>query len=385
MPSPLRLPVLRRLPYLAQVLRLLALLRLVRRAGRALRRLRRHGPAALLAALAAGLAYAAASAAFGREEAFFAPIAAVVCVGIAAGQRIRRAVEIAVGVAVGLAAADLLVRLIGAGAVQLGAAVGLAMAAAVLLGTSAVLVNQAAVAAVLVVALPQGQSSPLTRFGDALIGGGVALALGAVLAPDRHRHVQRAGARVLEHLTAVLHGLAETLADSDLPRAERLLREAGEVDEQVAELDHALAAARESARLGRRRALAAHRPMLLLRDRMDLLAATTRALARATANAVRHGRPVDERLATGVDQLAVALAELQRWAEGTGDAEGARAAALRAVATAAEVPEPRPLAASVLVGQIRSCAVDVLRTTGLDQRTAVRLLEETAGRADRPG
>ncbi|WP_165988002.1 aromatic acid exporter family protein [Streptomyces sp. YIM 98790] len=378
--------------WLFRLYRLLHLYRVVRRvAGRARRaaaRLRTYGPSVLLAALAAGLAYAAASRLFGIEEAFFAPIAAVVCVGIAAGQRIRRALEMAVGVAVGLTAADILVNVIGSGAVQLAVAVGLAMGAAVLVGTSSVLVNQSAVAAVLVVALaPQG-SNPLIRMGDALIGGGVALALGALAAPDPRRAVRRAGGDVLGHLAQVLRGLAEALEQADLARAERMTAEAARIESRIGELDKALAVARESARLGRRRRSAQARlPVVLVRDRLDMMAATTRALARGTAVAVRYGQPVDQRLVTALDSLAVAVTELRRrvQGEGTQAREDARAAALRAAGAASELlAEDPPLTASVLVGQVRAAAVDVLRATGLDQAHAVRRLVEAAGPPNRP-
>jgi hypothetical protein len=43
------------------------------------------------------------------------------------------------------------------------------------------------------------------------------------------------------------------------------------------------------------------------------------------------------------------------------------------------------LATSVLVGQVRSMAVDILRSTGMDQASALRALEETAGRASEIG
>jgi hypothetical protein len=39
----------------------------------------------------------------------------------------------------------------------------------------------------------------------------------------------------------------------------------------------------------------------------------------------------------------------------------------------------------VLVGQIRSAAVDLLRSTGMDQASALQALEETAGRASEIG
>src|SRR5215203_6207012 len=74
-----------------------------------------------------------------EEQPVFASIAAVIALGATYGQRPERAVELGVGVA------DLLVRAIGSGPVQLGVMVLLAMSAAVVLGGGPVLVTEAAV------------------------------------------------------------------------------------------------------------------------------------------------------------------------------------------------------------------------------------------------
>ena len=84
---------------------------------------------------------------------FFAPIAAVVTLGLTIGERRQRAVELAIGVAVGIAIADLLVAQIGTGTWQIGVTVALAMFAAILVGGGPLLASQAAASAVLVVAL----------------------------------------------------------------------------------------------------------------------------------------------------------------------------------------------------------------------------------------
>jgi hypothetical protein len=56
----------------------------------------------------------------------FAPIAAVPCLGLAVGERARRAIELTLGVAFGVAIADLLVWGVGVGAWQAGLVVALA-------------------------------------------------------------------------------------------------------------------------------------------------------------------------------------------------------------------------------------------------------------------
>jgi len=70
----------------------------------------------------------------GLERPTFAPIAAVIVLGLAVGERGRRAVELTFGVAFGVAIGDFLVSVVGIGAAQAGIFVALAMGLAVFLG-----------------------------------------------------------------------------------------------------------------------------------------------------------------------------------------------------------------------------------------------------------
>ncbi len=70
-------------------------------------------------ALAASLAYFLAAYVIGSDQPFFAPIAAVISLGLTLGQRGRRAIEVVLGVVVGLVVADLLVLALGVGTVKI--------------------------------------------------------------------------------------------------------------------------------------------------------------------------------------------------------------------------------------------------------------------------
>jgi Fusaric acid resistance protein-like len=59
----------------------------------------------LQSAVAAALAWLVATEVVGHEQPFFAPISALITLGLTVGERRRRAVEIAIGVAVGIARA----------------------------------------------------------------------------------------------------------------------------------------------------------------------------------------------------------------------------------------------------------------------------------------
>ena len=143
-----------------------------------LAQLRRSVPTLLLEGAVAAFAWWLAQQLLGDDGAFFAPIAAVLTLGLGAEQRGTRAVAVAVGVAVGLAIAALIVDGIGSGPWQLGVVVILARVAAILADGSMLAINQATVSAVLVVTLNDDGVFPGDRFLCALIG--AALALGAV-------------------------------------------------------------------------------------------------------------------------------------------------------------------------------------------------------------
>lgn len=361
-------------------------------------RVRAYAPSLLLAASAAGVAFLLASALFGTKNAVFAPIAAVVATGLAAGQRMRRAVEISAGVVVGLAAADLLSRWLGVGPLQLTLAVLVAMTIAVAARPSGLMANQAAVAAVVVMALaPYLDAGPWVRLGDALVGGVVAVALNAVAAPDPYRLARSVTATALGRLGDVLRKAARAVETGSLAGAEEALEDMNALDDARTDIAEALAATRERLawrQVERRERRFAVRTVTSVASRVVIMLSTGRALCRAAANLVRHSDPRTEMRADGstvasghveaLDELVRAVEELQRWVTGSADAEDVRTWALRA-ATTASAQLPGSHASAVLVGQVRSAAVDLLRATGATQPQAVSAVEEAAGRADRLG
>ena len=265
----------------------------------------------LQTSVAASLAYLLAAVVLGSEQPFFAPVAAVVTLGLAPGERGRRAVEVALGVAVGLAIADVIVRIIGVGAVQIGVVAALAMAAAVFFGERTILVNQAAISAILVVALQPSDSgfSP-DRFFNALLGGGIALAVSHLFPVNPERLVERAAEPIFERLAAVLDEVAEVLEEDELEQAEAVLGRARELDDRARGFDEALSAGYETARLSptRRRSL---KHLELYADasiRIELAVINTRVLARGAANAIRR----EAALPTSVPEAVLDLSQAVR-------------------------------------------------------------------------
>ncbi len=343
----------------------------------------------LQAAVAASLAYFLADVVIGHGQPFFAPIAAVICLGVTLGQRNRRALELVFGVAVGLMVADLLVLVIGNGTLQIAVVVLLAMATAVFFGGGTILINQAAVSAILVVVLqpPDAVFSP-DRFIDALIGGGVALGINYLFPVNPERLVERAAAPVFDELAAVLEEISAVLEAGDEKRAERVLDRSREIDGSVRTLNEALEAGHETARLSptRRRSLRQLEFYGSAGIRIELAVINTRVLARGVYNAVRRGDTTAPQLPEAVLDLSRSVRALAAFLEHDEGPEEARRWALEAARRATEILDERhELGISVLVGQVRSAAVDLLRSTGMDQASALQALEDAAGRASEIG
>lgn len=361
---------------------------------RMVRRVRRHTPHLLLAAAAAGIAYFLASVVFGPDDAVFAPISAVVAVGLSAGQRLVRAVEISAGVVLGLALADVLTQLIGAGPWQLALAVLLAMSSAVALRASSLMANQAAVAAVFVMVLvPLQDTPPLVRLGDAVIGGLVAIGLSAVLSPDPHRVALTTAEQLLDRLATAYRRLSRALEKNDFALAQRTLDDLDRLQTAGRDLETSIEATRERITLGRSQTRAAQRRRLTamnqLAARAGVLVTSARSATRAVATLSRHSIDPAPALVTGLEQLAQTLTELRGWVGGKARMTVVREEALRAAVTATQVLKPAVVAETTpgeqaLAWQLRASAVDVLRVVGLSYADAVGSVEEAAGRLDRP-
>src|SRR5918992_3693810 len=216
----------------------------------ALLRLRVRSWPILQTAAAAVVAWYLATLLVSEERPVFASIAAVIALGATYGQRPERAVELIGGVVLGIGVADLLILGIGTGPLQLGLLVLLAMSVAVVLGGGPVLVTEAAVSAILLAVLePTNAGLPPSRLLEALVGGGVALAISALAFPlNPVLLVGRSTHAIFGELGRTVEEVAAALAERDGARADAALQSARDIDSRVRELEEALAIGRETAR-----------------------------------------------------------------------------------------------------------------------------------------
>jgi uncharacterized membrane protein YgaE (UPF0421/DUF939 family) len=332
-------------------------------------------------AIAAGLAWLIASEVFGHPRPFFAPVAAIIALGVMRGQRARRAFELLLGVTMGVGLADLILHTTGRGVIALVLAVTLAMAVAVAVNAGQLILTEAAVSAALVATVaPTTQGFPPTRLLDALVGGAVALVFSQLLFPvDPVRLVRQAAEGVLDGLAETLEEIANALENRDLDAAERAMLQARRTGDAWSRFDQALDVSRETARLAPRRRKARKR-VTDFEDvglPLDLTVRDVHVLARGAVRALTIGDEVPDELVEAIRDLACGF---ERVAGRMGDderADRARKLALRATRLATHaVPEQGSISVNVLAGYTQATAADLLRTLGLDREDA----HESVGR-----
>lgn len=336
-------------------------------------------------AVAATVAWFIAATVLGHEQPFFAAIAAVVSLGVAVGQEGKRAAELVFGVACGLAVADLIALAIGTGPLQIGAVVALAMAAALLLGGGTLLTTEAGVSALLAVTLePSTQGLSPDRFFDALVGSGVALAISALFPNDPRRMVEQAAYPIFDELIDMLGETTAALHTDDLRLAEQALGKARELDARVGALKDALAAGYGTARLSpprRRRDLGYLAHYASVADQLDLAVRNTRALAQAAVGMLQDDRHAPEVLSEALLDLARAVETLGVYLQRSDHLDTRHFALKAAEKATAALKESNDLETSVLVGQVRSTAVDLLRASGMDRKDSLHALRQAAHHA----
>lgn len=349
-----------------------------REVDRALGRLRAGIWPVAQTAVAAALAWSVAALVLGHDRPFVAAIAAVISIGAVAGQTLRRAIEWTLGVAVGLAVADLILLAIGTGPVQTGVIVGLAMSVALLIRGGIMFWTEAGVSALLVAGLdPTTSGVSPDRFLEALVGGGMALAVSAAFPSNPSLRARLAARPVLEDLATALRDAAAALIGGDLGLAEQSLSEARRVDASVARLREELDGGFQIARLSpsRRRHLGPLARYATAADQLDFAVRDARVLARAAVTMVRERGAAHGQLVEAILGLALAVEALAGYLEKPDYPTDVRLFALGAAQEAtASLGTSNDLETSALVAQVRSTALDLLQAAGMDPGEALEAL-----------
>ncbi|BDD80780.1 hypothetical protein TPB0596_05430 [Tsukamurella pulmonis] len=343
----------------------------------------------LQCAVAAGVAWYIANDVIGHVSPFFAPIAAIISLGLSLQQRLRRSLELVGGVTVGIGVGDLLISVIGTGPWQLALVVAIAMAVAVLADRGPLVPMQAASSAVLVATLiPPGSTGGWTRMLDALIGGLVGVVVAALIPNNPARRPRKDAAKVLDTMRRVVASVAAGLTDRDISSLEWALETARATQPDLDQLASDLAGGVEIARVsplfwsarGRMDRLQA------IADPLDNAVRNVRVLARRALASNQDGERIDPALVREVGKLAevfkimrdVVLAEPGTQPDQAEAARVLRSAARRvnALPLHDQISEGESLNEVMIYGQLRSTIVDLLQVAGLSRTSAVAQMHD---------
>ncbi|MGI9051005.1 MAG: FUSC family protein [Rubrobacteraceae bacterium] len=357
----------------------------MRRSGMARGRLWKERGQLFQKALAAGVAYWISSALLGHDKPAFAAIAALISLSVVTGKEGRQAVELVFGVASGLTVADLLFSVIGSGALQIAVVVALATGLVIFFGGGALSTTEAGVSALLMVVLASPSSgASLDRFIEALVGCGMALLIRAIFPANPSHTVGEAAHPIFAEFIGVLEEIYEALYTNDLEQAEGALRKARLMDARVGGFREALDAGYGSVRLSpaRRRSLGQLGFYARAAEQLDLAVRDSRGLARAVVAMIRVGGKAHEPLAESILELARAIDTLSIYLEAPEHPLDTHGYALRAAGNSTLVLHERnDLETNMLVGQIRSTALDILQASGMDYTTALRAVDDAVLRS----
>ena len=279
------------------------------------------------------------------------------------------------GVAVGIGIADLLARVIGTGAIQIGVVVAAALVAATAIDGGPLLFGQAASSGILVVALavPGGASRAPTRLFDALLGGGCALLISIVILPhDAEGQVRRAARRILDGIADVVEGTAAALRAGDVESARLCMVQARALDQRLVRFRETTAAGSEIVMLAPLRRYARDAVTRFARAEVHVTALTadSRVLARLVLQLLRIQAPLAPSVPAAISDLAEAVRALA--AELETDEPDAREASIAAATRAVRIARSDDPGSSgdLIAREIRSFALHVLYARGLEERAA---------------
>ena len=352
------------------------------------RRLRSSALPIVQCALAAGIAWWVAKDVIHHATPFFAPIAAVVSLGLSLGARLRRSVELVCGVTVGIGVGDLIVSLIGSGLWQIALVVALAMATAVALNSGPIFAIQAGNSAVLVATLlPPGETGGFDRMVDALVGGLVGIAVVALVPTHPVRRARRNAAEILGTAADVLRKVEAGLVENNPKPIEEALREARATQPAIDAMRTHLKGGREISRISplywnSRSRLAV---LTAAADPIDNAMRNVRVLTRRSLTLVRDDEILDSRLVSRFEELADAVDVLREMAlsdpgEQPDRAEAARVLRHVAKKLSPDLVEGAGVSATVVFAQMRSLVVDLLQVAGLKRISAIATLPPTVDR-----
>lgn len=252
----------------------------------------------------------------GHPAPFLAAVAAVIGTGVTADKRLRRSIEIGLGATLGVLVGEILVHMFGIGVWQIAVVIFAGLVVGNILNSGALFVNQIAIQAVYVVAVPMSiATKPFDRTVDAIVGAVIAILMALIVPSDARKRPRNRAANLLYEISVLLKGTAKALRTADADLAQRVLERARESQAFVDSWRTSISVSQEATRINARSRRYAAEVTRLARaceyaDRaMRLVRVVARRVVAMTATGEKRpgvAHPI-EQLGEGAAMLRIAL------------------------------------------------------------------------------
>jgi uncharacterized membrane protein YgaE (UPF0421/DUF939 family) len=329
-------------------------------------------------AVTAGLAWLIASLLLGHEVPYFAAAAAILVLGMAYGQRLRRGVDVAIGVTLGVALGDLWLILFGAGVWQVVLVCAIAMSLATLVGAGPLITTQAGANSIAVLVMAPSPIYGFERWIDAAIGSALALLVAMVAPSTPLRKPAAVAAKVVAGMAETLDAAAAALASNDEAAASAVLDRAQAAEKDLAAFDAAAAEGLEVVRYSpfRRRELGLVTAVADLHAPLDHASRNLRVLARRCVVVVWRGDHVPETYEDLIRRLAEACRVISNELAERRLPKAARDQLREIGEASAHLQLTHSISAVVILAQIRSMVADLMELTGMEYLEARGLIPD---------
>jgi uncharacterized membrane protein YgaE (UPF0421/DUF939 family) len=326
----------------------------------------------------AGVAWLLASLLLGHQVPYFAAAAAILVLGVAYGQRLRRGVDVAIGVTLGVALGDLWLVLFGAGVWQVVLVSAIAMSLATLVGAGPLMTTQAGAQSIAVLVMAPSPVYGFERWLDAVIGCTLALLVATVAPSGPLRKPAVVASKVVAGMAETLDAAAAALASNDEDAASAALDRAQAVEKDLAAFDAAAAEGLEVVRHSpfRRRELGLVAAFADLHTPLDHASRNLRVLVRRCVVAVWRGDRVPEAYQDLIRRLAEVCRFIARELEEQRLPTAARDGLREIGEASAHLQLTGSMSAVVILAQLRSMVADLMQLTGMDYHEARELLPD---------
>lgn len=332
--------------------------------------------------IAAGLAWYIATRFNTLHNPFFAPIAAIICLGINLEQRQKRSIQVIFGVCIGIVFGSLLVDYLGNGWWQLIVIVSITMLMAVILNSSMLTAMQSGTTAIIVSTLViSGQGTPVDRLIDTIIGALVGTIVAIIIPTHPLLRSREKAAKLLILTRTIVGNVGIGLTNQDQEFLQSTLDQARTTQALVNKMLDEIKAGKEISKYSPyfykyKKRLTKHADTT---QSIDNAVRNTRVLARTALVAVSEHTCIDPNLPNLVQDLLPGFAIVVKYVQADPDQYPDAVETVRVLRkvtnkVSQHTPQHGGLYTAVMYSQLRSILTDLFQIAGLSLIEAEELV-----------